>query len=184
MSPAQDARSTAIVDLLTSWGIEHAFEAPGPDQPVRAAPVMDRHQSAPAQEHSGLPRPGRSCWPGLRRRRQATHFAASEPTGHSCATPQEGSGLIVETTLRDLALNSTSTARGQRKLPHRGIELRRRTPQRRRSSHVILRERHSEPSAQRRNTGSTKPRRSTAIRGRLGAQVKPFASKARSWPRR
>ena len=29
-----------IVDALTLWGIEHAFEVPRPDEPVCAAPVM------------------------------------------------------------------------------------------------------------------------------------------------
>ena len=108
-----------IVDALTLWGIEHAFEVPRPDEPVCAAPVMIGTKVLLCRNVGSS---GKSVVWVWRFADDDSYTIRGDRAGWTLERGEhEGADVIVETTL-ETGVNFL-TARGRRKLPQRGIEL-------------------------------------------------------------
>jgi DNA-binding HxlR family transcriptional regulator len=108
-----------VVDALTLWGIQHAFERPRPDEPVHAAPamigtkvVLNRRDPAPAHPRAWVWR-----FPG-----DDAYTIRGDRNGWNLARGQdERPDVTVDTTAE--AWTRLLTSSGRRQLPRDGIEL-------------------------------------------------------------
>jgi DNA-binding HxlR family transcriptional regulator len=108
-----------VLDALTLWGIDHAFEPLEAGQPVSPAPVMTGTKMFLSSRAGRLSRPVVWTWrfPG-----NADYAIRHDEDGWSLAPGEvDGSDVVVETTLEAWA--QFLTARGARTLPRRDILL-------------------------------------------------------------
>jgi DNA-binding HxlR family transcriptional regulator len=109
----------SVLDALTLWGIDHAFEPFEPGQPVSPAPVMIGTKMFLASRAGRLRRPVVWAW---RFPRDGGYTIRHDEDGWTLAPEDaEGPDVAVETTLEAWA--QFLTARGARTLPRRDIRL-------------------------------------------------------------